>query len=355
MNNNKNFISDKKNEIKTQFLTNPNFKFEQIITINNNNSGYNDIFEIYQSLRDEEIYLASPNKKEYYLDIICIKNCKLFTSLKGHNNFINIVKYFINNNEFEYLISADKNSIIIVWDINNNYSNIYQIKGNYSRGGYISSILHSFINLNNYIIFSYNSKQYTNIYSFDKKEKLKVLEKTNKYNTYYILLWLNKKDSQNYIIELSDGNIYIYNILENTLHSTINSGPFNYSKIISGIIYEKKNNDYLMTCNVTGNINIFDLDNNNIVYNLFLNKYNDNNKNKIYLSYILQWSKKYIIICEYYNKGLKIFDIDDFKIITNMKEKNFGPIISAKKFIHPIYGESLLTASQDNNIILWKI
>ena len=40
-----------------------------------------------------------------------------------------------------------------------------------------------------------------------------------------------------------------------------------------------------MTCNVSGNINIFELDNNNIVYNLSLNKYNDNNKNKIYLSY----------------------------------------------------------------------
>ena len=113
------------------------------------------------------------------------------------------------------------------------------------------------------------------------------------------------------IIELSNGNIYKYNILENTLYNIINSGPYNYSKTISGIIYEEKNNDYLMTCNVSGNINIFDLDNNNIVYYLSLNKYNDNNKNKIYLSYILQWSIKYIIICEYYNKGFKIFDIDD--------------------------------------------
>ena len=42
------------------------------------------------------------------------------------------------------------------------------------------------------------------------------------------------------IIELSYGNIYKYNILENTLYNIINSGPYNYSKTISGIIYEKK-------------------------------------------------------------------------------------------------------------------
>ena len=348
---------DKENEINQIFCSNPNFKFKQIIIDNNNSSGYNDIFEVYKSMKDAEIYLASPNKKEYILDIIIIKNCKLYKSLKGHIYYINIVKYFINrNNNYEYLISVDKSNLIIVWDIKSDYSNIFQIKGQTSRG-FISSSLICFINSNNkvnsYIIFSYRSKQYTNVYSLDKKEKIEVIENTNNYNTYYILYWLNKKDNSNYIIELSDGNIYMYNILKKSLFYTLNLGELSCSKNYCGIIFTKNNIDYLIVCTSSGTINIWDLENNNIIHSLSLNKCYD--KNKIYLSYILQWSEKYIVVCEYYNKGLKILDIDKLKIITTIRGRHSGSIICAKKFMHPIYGESLLTSGEDNNIILWNI
>lgn len=340
--------------MKKVFLSNPNLKFGEIITSNNTNSGYNDIFEIFKSIKNNETYLASPNKTDYYLDIIFLKNNQLYMSLKGHNNLIIIVKYFINTNKIELLISVDKNSLINIWDINNNYSNIFQIKGYHPRQGLISSILASIINSNSYIIYSYNCKEYTNIYSLDKKEKLNFLGSSNTYNTYYILLWLNKKDNKYYLFELSDGIIYIYNFLENTLYNLIHLGVFNSYKIISGFIMEKNNNDYLICCNINGYFLIYDLAKYCTVYNFYFGG-NNHNKKAINLSYVLPWSEKYIIVCEYYNKGFKIIDIDNFKVVTSIKGKHLGQLISAKKFIHPIYGESLLTASQDNNIILWKI
>jgi len=52
-------------------------------------------------------------------------------------------------------------------------------------------------------------------------------------------------------------------------------------------------------------------------YNISL--YKNLDKNKLYLSYILQWTNKYIIACEYYYKGFKIIDIDKFKIISSIK------------------------------------
>ena len=207
-----------------------------------------------------------------------------------------------------------------------------------------------------YFIYSYNCKEYTNIYSLYKKEKIKVIEKTNEYNTYYSLLWFNKKNKNNYIIELSDGNIYFYDIFDNDYFNIINLGIFNYTKIISGFIYTKNNLDYMASCSANGNIYITDLNNHSIINYLSLShKGISKIKNIIFLSYILQWSNKYIIVCEYYNKGIKIIDIDKLKIISSIKEKNVGQIISSKKFIHPIYGESLLIASQDNNISLWTI
>ena len=87
-------------------------------------------------------------------------------------------------------------------------------------------------------------------------------------------------------------------------------------------------------------------------YNISL--YNNLYKNKLYLSYILQWTNKYIIACEYYYKGFKIIDIDKFKIISSIKGNHTGGIICSKKFYHPIYRESLLSLGEDNNIILWS-
>ena len=348
---------DEQNEINGYFCSNPNLKFKQIITSNNKNSGDTNAFEIFKSLKNQETYLAYPNKTGN-LDIIIIKNLQILVSLKEHKDDINIVKYFINiKNNNEYLISVDKSSTIIIWDINKDYSNIYQINCKISRG-FISGSLLCFINIdnviNNIIVFSYNIKQYTNIYSLDKKQKIRVIKETNKHNTYYILLWFNKKDNINYLIELSDGNIYIYNILDDTLYFNFNLDPFNYSEYNCGFIYTKNNNDFLIVCNKIGEINIWDLEN-KIIFS-YINLNNCYDTNKIYLSYILQWSKKYIIVCEYYNKGFKIIDIDELdklKIITSIRGNHSGGIICAKKFVHSIYGECLLTTGKGDGIILW--
>ena len=340
-------------------ISNPNLKFKQIITSNNYSNGFNDIFEIFSSIENKEVYLASPNKNEYILNIISVKTCNLFTSLKGHNNYINKVKYFVNNkNNNEYLISLDKDNVIIIWDITNKYLNIYKIdyrisKGNISDVLLCFNIIDSKNKINNYIIFSYNCKIYTNVYSLDNKYKIKNIQNTNEYNTYYLIHWFNKKDNNNYIVELSDGNIYIYNIIDNTLYFNFNLGEFDYSKNNCGFIYNKNNTDYLIVSSPCGNINVWDLENKCIYSNISL--YNEFDTKKLYLSYILQWSNKYIIACEYYYKGFKIIDIDNFKIITYINGIHSGGILCAKKFYHPIYGESLLSLGQDNNIILWNI
>ena len=341
------------------FISNPNLKFREIVTKKYYSNGINDVFEIYKS--HNELYLASPNKDEYILDIITIKNCKLFRSLKCDQNFISIVKYFKNiKNNKEYLLSVDKNNIIFIWDINNHYSLFYKIESRTSKG-FISgvviifNIIDSLNNENNYIIFSFNCKIHTNIYSLDKRHKEKIIEKTNEYNTYYLIFWFNQKDKNNYALELSDGNIYIFNIKDNSLYCNLKSGAFVYSKNNCGFIYNKNNNDndYLIISCSCGNIMIWDLINKNLNYNIYL--YNNIDETKLYISYILQWSNKYIVVCEYFYKGFIILDIENLKIITSIKGIHTGPITCAKKFYHPIYGDSLLSSDQDNNIILWSI
>ena len=336
-------------------FTNPNLKYKEIIS---NNIYIGGIFEIFTSSINKEVYLAIPNK-EYNVDIILLKTNQSVNCLKGHKYYIKICKYFQNKyKKNEYLISTDIENVVIIWDITNNYSIYDKIDDYKTSFGYISSI----ICLNNiklygkkddYLIFAFNCKYHTNVYSLNNKQKAGIINKTNEYNTYYLLLWLNKRDINNYLIELSE-NIFIYNIKENELYYIVNVGDYNNSKINSGFIYNKNNKDYLFfSCN------------SGIIYQLNLETREKNkifsiksyNKRKIYFSYLVQWSDKYMIVCEYYNKGFKIIEISDddkFRIVSSIRGKHSGCIIYAKKYIHPIYRESLLTSGTDNTIILWS-
>lgn len=342
-------------------FSNPNLKFNQIISKNIYCGGYNDIFEIFRSLKNDVVYLAIPNKNEYNLDIITIIDNKLYISLKGHDNFIILVKYFFNTSNNvdtkEYLISSDKDNNIIIWSVSNKFSNISKITTGKSNGS-ISGILlcfnikDSFKTINDYLIFSYNIRCFTKVYSLENKQKIKVIQNTNKYNTYYLLYWYNEIDDNNYIIELSNEEVYIYNIIDDNIYFTFNLANFYYSNINCGFIYKKNKTNYLIVCSSFGIIYGFNLDIKSISFKFSLYKNFDIKKK--YLSYILQWSDKYFIVCEYNNKGFKIIDIDIMRIVTTINCKHTGGIICAKKFFHPIYGESLLTSGQDNNIILWS-
>ena len=147
-----------RNKINYKFKKEPqNLKYKLDITNSNTNCGWNDIFGIYISYNDNKEYLVSPNKKTFNLDVFTLLNNKLILSLKGHKNDISTIRYFINENSYnEYFISGDKNKIVIIWDITNNYEIKYQIDTKY-KGTIYSCLLLFPYNINfNYIITSYS-------------------------------------------------------------------------------------------------------------------------------------------------------------------------------------------------------
>ena len=54
------------------------------------------------------------------------------------------------------------------------------------------------------------------------------------------------------------------------------------------------------------------------------------------------------------NKAFKIIDIEN-NLINNINPEHKDKLVSIKKINHPIYGESLLSAGDDNTIKLWII
>ena len=72
------------------------------------------------------------------------------------------------------------------------------------------------------------------------------------------------------------------------------------------------------------------------------------------MSYIIQWNNKYTIVSDI-NKSFRVVDIEEGKIIFEANEEKSGISSYIKKVNHPIYGESLLSASNDKTIKLWII
>ena len=338
---NYNFIKDPKN-----------LKYKLDITTTNISAGWNDIFEIYISYIDNKEYLVSPNTNNFNLDIFELINNQKINSLQGHKNHIRTIRYFINNkNKNEYLISADNNKIVIIWDITNNYNIKYNIDTKY--GDDIYSCLLIFPNNMNddYIITSTfnrsenNEDSATKIYSFNDCKFIKYINNTNNNAIYYLLSWYNKKNNKYYIIQFSCKKILINNLLEDELYSELIHEP--EDNHYSGFIYYKDNNDYLCSSSKNGYINIWDLYNKKIFKII--------NTNKCILAHIIQWNDKYIIVADFNNKSFKIINLLENIVIANIGGQHNDKVTCIKKIYHPIYGESLLSAGCDKTIKLWSI
>ena len=207
------------------FIKTPNFKYKLTITDISGILGANDIFEVFLSYRDNKEYAAIPNYYNFNIEIFSLLDYKNILSLKRHLNSIRTIRYFINNkNKNEYLISADNDKIVIIWDVSNNYSIKSIIDTNYEDD--IGSCLLVFPHIINddYIITSTNciSNDYnisaTKIYSLTNGKYIKYINNSNNYYTCYLIDWYNKKNNNYYLIELVYRNIVINNLLINELY-----------------------------------------------------------------------------------------------------------------------------------------
>jgi hypothetical protein len=345
---------------------NPNdLKFKCDLVSTNTKGGLNDIFEVYRSIKDNEDYLVSPNKLNFHLDVITLKDNKFYGSLKGHQKKVTSVRYFLNNlNNNEYLISSDEMGIVFVWDITDSYKKLYTINTKYNdiiyscllvfTGEGYENVNSNNANHNGYIITSTfdiskeNQNSATKIYSIDNGEFVNYIKNTNTNSVFYLLSWLNKKDNRNYIIQFCYMKILINNLLdEDDVYAELSQEQ--KLSHYSGFIYEKKDEDkaYLYSSSKNGIINIWDLYNKVLVNNI--------NITGSILCHIIKWDDKYAIVADYNGKSFKVINLETLKVEQNIGESHTKEVKSIKKIKHPLLGDSLLTAGNDNVIKLWSI
>ena len=304
------------------------------------------------SRKDNKEYLVSPNNNNYKLDVISLLENKITISLKGHNNHIRTIRYFINNiNSEEYLISADNDIIVIIWEITYDFNMKFKINTNYSDNIYSCLLLFDLINENNYIVTSSyaqledDEKSATKLYSLENGQLIKYISYSNKSAVYYLLSWYNKNNSKYYIVQFTFKAILINSVVDDELYCELIQEP--EDNHLSGFIYSLDNKDYLCSSSYNGYIHLWDLFNKSI--------YKIISTNDCVLCNIIQWNNKYSIVADYDNKSFKIIDFEKGQIVKDIRGEHTDKVPCVKKLYHPLYGESLLSAGQDNTIKLWSL
>jgi len=339
-------MTNKENIIK--FEKDPHdLKYKLDITNTNDSRGASDIFEVFTSYKDKKGYIASKNIN-YCIDIFALLDNQKIKSLSGHNNSICTIRYFINNKDYnEYLISADHNYLVILWDITNNYNIKYKIETEYDDIIYSCLLVFPDNNDDNFILTSTIStsdedeQSPVKVYSLNNGEFVKNIDNNE---IYYLLSWYDKNNNKYYIVQLSNKKIIINNLLEDELYCELIHQPEGYHN--SGFIFSKDNNDYLCSSSTNGYIHIWDLYNKNIFKAI--------NTNNCYLMHIIQWNSKYIIVADFDKKCFKIINLENDNI-ADIEQKHTKEVVCIKKVYDDKYGESLLSAGNDNTIKLWNI
>ena len=96
--------------------------------------------------------------KEHNIALMSLKNNEIKNKLEGHISRFKVIKYFYDEiSDKKYLVSSDRKNKVIIWDINNNYSKVYENIFEFKNS--INDVLMLFINKEIFIIIAALSEE----------------------------------------------------------------------------------------------------------------------------------------------------------------------------------------------------
>ena len=337
---NENFI---KQNINVEFKENPqNLKFREILTNNNPVCDQRQKFAVYIGLKDHIEYLVYNNKNNFNLDIMRIKDKTIITTLKGHGTNVIVIRYYLKDNKEEYLLTCDKNKLVIIWDIQNFYNKKYTIQTKYSDNICDALLLFNIFN-NDYILLSnYSKDEYSKLYEFKENNKfIRNIYGTNDHQTCFMIPWFYQ--NKYYIIDCAyDHKISINNLLEDETYANLTFDPDN-GEYYCGYLY---NDNYLCVSDYSNQyIRIWDLVNKVI--------YKQINYESSCAYEIIPWNINYAIVgCDNF---YVVINITEGKMVKKIDLKDCGEIRGIKKIKLGQLGESLICSDSGNKIHLFSI
>jgi len=338
------------------FKYNPNdIKLYKIIEKN----AYSKIF------LDNTIIIFKSIDNIFYL-VYSINNIVIFYNLIDEKK-INEIKYLdgdIITNFRHHLDELNKRDLVLtislyssvrIWNANDlecilNYENLLSV--DYLK---IFSSCFIYYNSNIYFLvssFSVNEKFNEKIKIYDLKgNKVDEINDSND-NTYYIDCLYSKKFNENYIITGNVECVKSFGFDKKNLYKRyFDSSVKEFKDHLSIIIYINK----IIESSLDGYIRIWDFHTAKLLTKIEINKQ--------YLYGICLWNSQYLLIGCSHNE-IKLVDYKDGRIVNRIKEKdnkslkgklsNDRAVLSLLKFVHPKYGECLISKG-NKSIKLWSV
>ena len=366
----------------------PNFKYKENLVKDMNFSYWIcETFDIYYPKENiKEPHLVYPINNDSQINIIRIKDKKLVKSLKGQDNFFELLKIFNNKeNQHNYLISSDWDKIVFIWDLDDDYKLLHTIKTLYTN--YIYSF--QLVFKHNYIITSTvglnNETDYSKVFLLTNGEFLRNIANTNEIETLFTLIW-QKNFDEYYYIELCYEKIIIYNLVNDEIYSVLETHIEDSCGVYYLNAFISNNNKYLFCSSKEGHIIIWDLFKKTLIksfqfddssfytiipcYFEISNYYDDeDNKNfqkSVYYILVADKNKKcFSCLCVKFKQEFEIIyykhtinkigeeEFDEYNLVTKY-QYNETNIKCMKIFLHPVYNESILSCDEEGNIDLWE-
>ena len=315
------------------------FKYE--LTNKRSDNEYILNYDIFIDLKDKIAYLIFNNKENNNLDIMRLDNKKIITSLPGHVESTQVIRYYKANETYDYILSIDKTNLIIIWDIQNNFKKIYKTTINYFNK-IIDAVLLLNINNSNYVYISNSGlDEYSQLYELKNNIKfIRNINDTNNNKTKYLIPW--NYNNEHYIIECCNQKIMIYNIFEDKSYAELFSEP--ESDHVSGFVY---NQNYLCVIHSENNfIRIWDLINKT--------KYKEISYNVNFGCQIIPYKNIYAIIgCKDCIVFVNIEEEEIKKINLYENNRDNDNIIGIKMINSDKLGECLIGSFENNSIKLF--
>ena len=332
------------NKINFQSKSPINLKIHKIIT----HSSYlpyslDNTFTVFTSLKNELLLVyATKIKSLECFDLIKNKFHKAI--LNAHNGEILTIRHYCPNYLKKDMILSGSNGdfSVKIWDVEN-WSCIFNISKIYEKGNmYSVCILFDEFQKENYV-FTSSDSDYIKMWGMDEKF-IKNIVKTNTIENYFIDTYYDSKVYKYYLISGEMRCVKSYEINLNQLFRVYIDNN-SYTEHVSAFIYTQGGIVKLVEAEFYGSVRIWNFHTGNIIHKIDICR-------RIPLVSLCLWNENYLLV-SCVDNTIKLVDFKNYALIKSFSGHN-NEVCTIKKFIHPNYGECLLSQGLANEQIkMW--
>ena len=317
-----------------------------------NDIGLDNIFCIFNSINNILIIIYANNNQSIILFNI-IDNKKINEIKNAHYNYITNFRHYLDKMKNRDLVISISgyDSNVKVWNINN-LECLVNLEKIYKDGELYSAC---FINNNNklYIITCHDNypdkPDSIKVFNINGKKKKRIKE--SKERAFFIDSFYDKKNCNNYIIVGNKDYIKSYNFNNRKLFRKYCDNDYDYHCCIIINNDETEGIVKMIDSSNDGNIRIWNFHTAELISKLEIKK-KHNYFHRLY-GFCLYQNEYLFVGCN--DKTIKVIKLNNGKIIKNLKGHIEFPV-TIKKFVHPLYGDCLLSKGGEfEPIKLWTI